>query len=276
MPLTKGQISALTAIAAARDLESYVAGSTPLNSRTQRYSADIDIFHDREERVAAAAEADAQTLAAAGFSIEWRRRSGGVHSLTAERDGETVKLEWVADSDYRFFPATPDPLFGFVLHPVDLAVNKALAAANRREVRDLIDLAAFDRLVLPLGAILWAAADKSPGFTPEGLIGEIRRNSAHPREAWAAVLSSEPIDPDDTIRRLRAALEDALHFVSQMPTDMAGLIFFDKDRVVQPDPAALARYTAHRAQRRGHWPSDPEIAAAMLERYRSGWTTINC
>ena len=30
--------------------------------------------------------------------------------------------------------------FGYVLHPVDLALNKVMAAAGRREVRDLVGL----------------------------------------------------------------------------------------------------------------------------------------
>ncbi len=67
MPLTKGQIAALEILAAARDPESYVAGSTPLNRDHHRYSSDIDIFHDREERVAHAANADAALL----LTIVW-------------------------------------------------------------------------------------------------------------------------------------------------------------------------------------------------------------
>src|SRR5262249_15743978 len=130
MPLTKGQIAALKVIAAARDPESYVAGSVPLNRDHQRYSADIDIFHDREERVGQAPEPDAASLAAQGFSIRWLRRAGSVHALLAQRAGEDVRLEWVVDSDFRFFPTVPDALFGYVLHPVDLALNKVQAAAN--------------------------------------------------------------------------------------------------------------------------------------------------
>jgi len=42
-------------------------------------------------------------------------------------------MEWVVDSDYRFFPARRDDLLGFVLDPVDSCHDKALAAAGRRE-----------------------------------------------------------------------------------------------------------------------------------------------
>lgn len=270
MPLTKGQIAALAAIATARDPESYVAGSTPLNRTQSRYSADIDIFHDREERVAAAAEADAATLAAHGFTVRWLRRSGAIQSLVAAHDGEEVKLEWAADSDFRFFPTVPDPLFGYMLHPVDLAINKAQAAANRREVRDILDLVAIHETVLPLGAVIWAAAEKSPGFSPEALIEEIRRNSLHPKAEWRAQMSEKPIDPVVVLGKLRSALADAEAFVRRMPTEKAGLLFLTAaGDVVQPDPGRLSNYTTHVGQRRGHWPSSPEIAAAMMQRYKS-------
>jgi len=36
---------------------------------------------------------------------------------------------------------------------------------------------------------------------------------------------------------------------------------------VQPDPDRLDEYETHAGQRRGQWPSNPEIAAAMFERY---------
>jgi hypothetical protein len=269
VPLTKGQVAALEVLAAGRDPESYVAGSTPLNRDQTRYSGDIDIFHDREERVRVAADEDATRLANAGFSLNWQRR-GGVYTLLAERDGETVKLEWVADSDFRFFPTVRDALFGYMLHPVDLAANKAQAAANRRELRDLVDLVAIHETILPLGAVMWAAVEKAPGYTPEGLIAEIRRNSMHPAEEWRRLSSSEPIDPVVTTAKLRTALDEAEAFVKQMPTNKIGLLFIEESQVVQPDPARLDRYTTHAGQRRGHWPSSPEIAAAMMERYKEG------
>jgi hypothetical protein len=267
VPLTKGQIAALEVIAAGRDPESYVAGSTPLNRNQTRYSGDIDIFHDREERVRAAADNDAARLDAAGFSLAWQRRNG-VHTLLAERNSETVKLEWVADSDFRFFPTVPDDQFGYMLHPVDLAANKAQAAANRRELRDLVDLVAIHEVILPPGAVIWAAVEKAPGYTPEGLIAEIRRNSMHPAEEWRRLSTSAPIDPAEMMAKLRAALDEAEAFVKQMPTNKVGLLFIEAGRVVQPDPARLDRYVKHAGQRRGHWPSSPEIAAAMMERYK--------
>lgn len=61
MPLTNIQTEILRLLAAQRDPESYVAGATALNRDAPRYSGYIDIFHDREERVAFAALTDAKT-----------------------------------------------------------------------------------------------------------------------------------------------------------------------------------------------------------------------
>jgi hypothetical protein len=106
----------------------------------RRVSADIDVFHDREERVAQAAHADAALLAQHGYLLEWQRREPGIYSLLASRADASTKLEWVVDSDFRFFPTMRDEDFGYVLHPVDLATNKVSAAYGRREPRDIVDL----------------------------------------------------------------------------------------------------------------------------------------
>ncbi|MEQ1617567.1 MAG: hypothetical protein ABL883_04385 [Terricaulis sp.] len=55
-----------------------------------------------------------------------------------------------------------------------------------------------------------------------------------------------------------------------MPTAKVGRLFLKDGKVVQPDPDRLGDYVEHEGRRRGHWPSSPEIAAAMMERYRSG------
>src|SRR5271170_92154 len=140
MPLSSIQSEILKLLASHRDPESYVAGSTPLNRDAPRYSSDIDIFHDRAERVLRAAELDAALLERNGYKVEWTRRAPAIQSLLVSQDGATTKLEWVADSDYRFFPTMPDDLFGYILHPIDLATNKVAAAYGRREPRDVVDL----------------------------------------------------------------------------------------------------------------------------------------
>jgi len=267
VPLSKIQSDVLRVLASHRDPESYVGGATPLNRGALRFSSDIDVFHDREERVEAAALNDASVLKAAGFEINWLRQFPTIYTAAVTTAQEGTRLEWVVDSDFRFFPVVPDELFGYVLHPIDLAMNKAMAAAGRRELRDLVDLVTVHERILPLGAVVWAAVEKSPGFTPEGLIAEIRRNSNYPGAEWRQLITSEPVDPAAIMERLRRGLADAEAFVGRMPTDRAGLLFVDHARVVQPDPTRLDSYEVHAGRRRAHWPSSGEISSAMLERY---------
>lgn len=268
VPLSKIQTDVLRLLASHRDPESYVAGATPLNRDAVRYSADIDVFHDREERVAVAALDDAQVLAAAGYRVTWLRQLPLIYTAEVIQEDAVTRLEWVVDSDFRFFPTIRDETFGYMLHPVDLAMNKVMAAVGRREVRDLVDLVTVHAEILSLGAVIWAVVEKSPGFTPEGLIAEIRRSANYPAADWRALLSTEPIDPKHITSRLRSALDGAENFVTCMPTEKMGLLFLKDGHVVQPDPARLPDYQTHAGKRRGQWPGSPEITAAMFERYR--------
>ena len=266
MPLSKIQSDVLILLASHRDPESYIAGATPLNWNGPRFSEDIDVFQDRAERVAAAALEDARSLGEAGYEIAWLRQAPLIYSAEVRLGGQSTRLEWVADSDFRFFPTLKDDTFGYVLHPVDLAMNKVMAAVSRREVRDLVDLVTVHETILPLGALIWAAVEKSPGFTPEGLIAELQRNAHYPAAEWRAIVMIKPVDPVDVSARLRRALNDAEEFVTRMPTSQIGLLFLKDGEVTQPDPDHLERYETHAGQRRGHWPANPEITAAMLAR----------
>ena len=266
MPLTNLQSAILRLLASRRTPENYVAGATPLNRNASRFSGAIDIFHDQEDRVALSANADAELLKNAGYGIEWLRQLPLIYTAGITSPDSNTRLEWVADSDFRFFPTIPDETFGYILHPVDLAANKIMAAAGRREIRDLVDTVTVHDTILPLGAVIWAAVEKSPGFSPEALIAEIRRNANYPMAEWKALIMREPIDPMDTMARLRAALTEAETFVARMPTEKAGLLFLKGDKVVQPDPDHLDEYQTHAGQRRGHWPASSEITAAMFER----------
>jgi hypothetical protein len=255
-------------LASHRDAESYVAGSTPLNRNAPRFSGDIDVFHDRAERVLQAALQDSGVLQAHGYHLKWLREEPMIHTALIEREGETTKLEWVHDSDFRFFPTIPDQTFGYILHPVDLATNKVSAAYGRREPRDIVDLLTIHDTILPLGAAIWASVGKAPGFTPEGIINEIRRVARYRTEEFDLVICDPPIDPRATMLRLWRLLEEAEAFVLQMPTDKAELLFLKDGKVVQPDPASLDEYETHAGKRRGQWPSSLEIGSAMLEWYK--------
>lgn len=143
-----------------------------------------------------------------------------------------------------------------------------MAAAGRREPRDIVDLVMIHNQVLPLGAVVWAGVGKSLGFTPEGLINEVRRLARYTEADFRRVASDPPVDPALTTTQFRKALDEAEAFVERMPTEKVGLLFLQKGKVVQPDPGHLDNYTTHAGQRRGHWPTSTEISTAMFEHYK--------
>lgn len=266
MPLSELQAAILHLLAVRRNPESN--GAAVLNQDVPRFSSDIDIFHDREEAVARAADADTAALTDNGYAVRWVRREPGIHIAIVERNGATTRLEWTRDSDFRFFPAVADELFGYRLHTADIATNKALAAGGRREPRDVLDLLFIHGQHLPLGAVIWAAVGKDPGYSPESLICEIRRNARYRADDYADLALAEPVDAGDVARRLRKALDEAEAFVGAMPAGKEGLLFLEDGKPVQPEPEKLADYVEHAGRRGGYWPSSAEIGGAMLDRDR--------
>jgi len=113
-----------------------------------------------------------------------------------------------------------------------------------------------------------ASAGKALGFTPEGIINEIRRMARYTEADFRRVDSDPPLDPAATMTRLREVLSEAEAFVVRMPTDRMGLLFIESGVVIQPDPDRLESYHTHAGKRRGHWPTSTEITAAMLEHYK--------
>ena len=177
-------------------------------------------------------------MEAAGYGVKWIRREPAIYTAEVTGAAGATHLEWVLDSEFRLFPVMKDDTFGFVLHPVDLAANKAMAAAGRREVRDIVDLVTVHETILPLGAVIWAAVEKSPGYTPEGLTAEIMRNSIYPAAEWRSLATAEPFNPTAIIAKLRAALDGAEAFVGRMPSDLLGLLFLQSGELCSPIPTA--------------------------------------
>lgn len=267
MPLTKLQSYVLRSLAAERSPDSYIAGGVALNREGPRFSGDIDIFQDTEQRLHAAAAADAKTLVDAGLKLTWRTVHSGKREAELEGSGETMRLEWVQDSAFRFFPTQRDELFGYVLHPVDLATNKAAAAADRREPRDIVDLVTIHENILPLGATICGAVGRFPGQSPEEMLSDIARHSRFTAEEFRALATERPIDVPDLHRRIRNMLESAGQFISRISSDDVGVVFLKAGKAVQPDLDALDTYQRHAGSPGGVWPSSSEISSAMLERY---------
>ena len=131
--------------------------------------------------------------------------------------GEETQLDWVADSDFRFFLTVRDELFGYVLHPVDLAINKATPAADRRVPRDIFDLVTIHERILPLGAVVCAAIGRFSGPTPEQMLADIVRHGRFTPDEFQALATEMPVDAADLFGRIRAMLEDAGAFIARMP-----------------------------------------------------------
>jgi len=269
MPLSKLQSHVLRVLAAGRSPDSYIAGGVALNREGPRFSDDIDIFQDSEQRLEAAAIVDERALTEAGLKLTWKKVVSGKRDAEVAGLDDRMRLEWVHDSAFRFFPAQPDPLFGYVLHPVDLATNKASAAADRREPRDIVDLVTIHEGILPLGAVICAAVGRFPGQSPEQMLSEITRHSRFTAEEFRVLATERPIDVPELHRRIRTMIEDAQLFIGRIPSEAVGFVFMDAGKPVQPDLRALADYQRHAGASGGVWPSSAEISTAMLERYKN-------
>jgi hypothetical protein len=240
VPLTDLQRAILSLIGASRTPDSYVAGGTALHftPESTRYSHDLDLFHDAEERVAKAFEADRSTLEEGGFAVNPVLSQPGFIRAVVARDGSATQIDWAHDSSWRFMPVVADPLGGYLLHPVDIATNKALALAGRDEPRDFVDILYVIETILPLGALVWAAVAKDPGYNPRSLLEQLRRRGKLRPEEVARLDLRVPLDLEAARSRWREALDRAETFVMSRPADEIGGLYYDRvdDRFVEPAP----------------------------------------
>ena len=211
MPLTEFQRRLLALLAARRSSEGYLAGGAALHfsPNSARYSHDLDFFHDSAKRVAEAFASDRGVLDGAGYSLELVFSQPGFIRAVVSRDGTATRVDWAHDSSWRFMPLVQDDLGGFLLHPVDLAVNKALALAGRDEPRDLVDILFVHETILDLGPLVWAAVGKDPGFSPQSLLEQLRRSGRFQSEDLARLDLAQPFDLEEGKHRWLKALSDA-------------------------------------------------------------------
>jgi hypothetical protein len=265
MPLTEFQRRLLAVLGSGRSPDSYLAGGAAIHFRpeTSRYSNDLDFFHDSEERVASAFARDRAALAAAGYDIDVKLSQPGNVRAVVSQNGESTRVDWAHDSAWRFMPAVRDELGGYLLHDADLAVNKTLALAGRNEVRDFVDILYLDEHVLPLGALVWAAVGKDPGFTPWSLLEQLKRRGRYRPEDVERLDLAEPFDLVEAKTRWLAALEAAEAFIAGRPPDEAGCLYYsaEEDRFVAPKPGTDLEDTGilpHFGRPGGVLPTIPE------------------
>jgi hypothetical protein len=233
MALTQLQSDILRCLAKNRSETSYLAGGLMLNKNWQRRSDDIDIFHDTDEEVTAAAMADIAVLDAAGYKTHKDFIIYGCVDATISYGKSETIIQWFAETKRRFFPLVKDKEWGARLHQADLAVNKVLAASGRSKARDIADLVAIARYYCPLGPLVLAAAGKPPNFSPRRTIDEIRRHALSiPAEEFLAV-KGLPADwtaeliRDEVLRQIELADK----YIMAAPPDLIGILAVNKDGV---------------------------------------------
>jgi hypothetical protein len=239
VPLTTYQRDVLRLLASNRTPESYVAGGTVVNQGddTPRFSNDIDLFHDPIASVAASADTDIATLTARGFAVSRLIENRAFIRAQVLRGEDRVLIDWATDSAYRFFPVVADVDIGYKLHLADSAVNKCLALAGRTEVRDVVDVLTLHDSTMHLGAMVWAATGKDPGYTPDLLLEMLSRNARITPDLLSRELLRTPIDPKQLKLRWIAALQAARELIRTLPAQHLGCVFVDFDGTALHTPA---------------------------------------
>jgi hypothetical protein len=233
MALTEFQRSLCRLIARHRveSGESYVAGGVALNAATggNRISRDVDLFHDTTEAVSSSWQADRRLLEAGGYRIQPQREREGFVEAVVSRGGESVVVQWAADSAFRFFPLVQHDDFGLTLHAFDLATNKVLALVGRLEARDWVDVIACHQSIQRLGYLAWAASGKDPGFSPAAILEQAGRSARYSKsEITALAFAAAAPDAGELSRQWHGILREAEQLVGALPPRETGKCVLDR------------------------------------------------
>lgn len=249
MPLTPFQRQVASLLAGNRAPDSYLAGGAALHLQpnSKRYSNDLDYFHDSEKRVAEAFASDRRSLEGNGVSLSIELAQPGYIRALAEKGDEATKIEWAHDSAWRFMPPVKSPEAGYALHPIDLAVNKVLALAGRDEARDFLDALHVHRETLSLGALVWAAVGKDPGFTPRSLLELLKRRGRYQPVDFERLRLTAPVELTGLKALWLAALAEAESFVLSRPPGETGALYYSpaERRFVTPRAGVPADAALH-------------------------------
>lgn len=283
MPLDDFQKSVLKVLMPLRSPLSVFAGGTVIHQHAFRLSFDQDIFHGLDSDVTSAMKRDVAALRDAGFAVQVEQPIEGlVNAIVGREQQGFTKLQWVNAGSWNFFSPVRDPEFGYRLHMADLAINKALAAGGRKQVRDYVDLFLIHQHILPLWVVLWAAPGKDPSWSPYSLVEKIALKSGFRQQDFdEEIVSTIDLSAALVGKTIREALEDADRIFQQLPKQTAGNLFVTRDGGVisdidmitanSPDIQLLA------AAKGGAWPSGPGIDHALVQRVIDafGWEGCN-
>ncbi len=199
-------------------------------------------------------------LEAAGYRVQVRLgQPGFIRAIVEAGDQEVTRIDWAHDSAWRFMPLVRLDDGGLVLHEVDLVLNKVLTLAGRDEPRDFVDILHAHEHILPLGALIWAAVAKDPGFNPESLLEQLKRRGRHRPEDIARLVLATPFDLTQAKTAWRSALSDAHEFIRHRPHEEVGCLYYSPSRkcFLAPSPGLSLReqgLVAHFGQRGGVLP----------------------
>ena len=241
MPLTAYQAGLTRLLSVNRSEDSYLAGGAALHieAGSERYSEDLDYFHDSVKRVETAWSQDYALLTKEGYQIEVDMKLPGYIRAMVMKGDNAARIEWAHDSSWRFLPVMKHPECGYLLHPVDIAVDKLLALVGRDEPRDVLDTMHAHRRILPLGTLCWATAGKDPGYTPGMLLELLRRRGRLRPEDLKRLHLAEPVDLHDMKTAWLEALNQAEAFIRSRPAEQVGCLYYSRSRrtFVQPEPS---------------------------------------
>lgn len=100
-----------------------------------------------------------------------------------------------------------------MLHPIDLAINKLVALARRREPRELVDAIFADTRILAFRALIWAVVDKNPGLNPSSYLEQFRRRTLTPEDATQLRFTGA-YSVEEAARHYRRMVESADVFIA--------------------------------------------------------------
>ncbi len=229
MPLTEFQADILAVVAPQRSDASYLAGGAALHigPSGERFSNDLDFFHCSADTANQTFLADASALRDAGYEVDTIAEHHGFVSASVRRDRESTILDWAHESSWRFLPLVDIPGGGVMLHPIDLAINKLVALANRREPRDVVDAIFAHTHILPFPALVWAVVEKNPGLNPSSYLEQFRRRTLTPEDA-AYLRFTGAYSVEDAAQHFRRMIAEADEFIATNTHREPGALLQDR------------------------------------------------
>ncbi len=212
--------------------EGYVGGGAALHELLQapRLSQDIDLFHDSAEALRATWRSDTELLQSNGYEVRVEVERPSFVEAVATRADENVRLQWVQDSAWRFFPLIEHSLLGLTLHPFDAATNKVLALVGRIEPRDWVDTLTCHEQLQKFGFLVFASCGKDEGWNPDMIFDHAARSVRFSPDIMARLsFEGAPPDPLELGKKWRAILAGAREIVEILPPEEVGQCVLNAD-----------------------------------------------